>query len=186
MDDRECYSWVVGTAVLGVVLTGLVYWLWWYLGPFALVVTALVIGGVWLLLWWSFGAHRAEPRRGPVPRSLGHLRDWDAVDRAQFEAARREAELAEEWVCVYFIEDGAGHVKVGRSVDPDRRLRTLQTGNSAALVLAYVAWFPGDEQARACEADLHALLAGRRVRQEWFRADGLDYAGLLDEVSVRL
>lgn len=73
------------------------------------------------------------------------------------------------------------------SRNPDRRLRSLQTGSSDRLTFGYGAWFASDAEARACETALHRRLAYRRVRGEWFWADGLNYRALLDEVSdIRL
>ncbi len=124
------------------------------------ICVCLGLAVAWVLLWWAFGAHRLEPRRPAVSWAGRAGRARYEAEYAAWVEARWEAEYAAEWVCVYFIEDGQVRVKVGRSVDPDRWLRTLQTGNSARL-------------------------ADRRVRGEWFEAAGLDYTDLLDAVSGR-
>ena len=85
---------------------------------------------------------------------------------------------------VYFIENQAGHVKIGWSKDPVKRLKTLQTGSSDPLALVYAAGFVDEAEARHCEGVLHCRLAARRVYGEWFMAEGLDYERLIDDVSV--
>lgn len=85
---------------------------------------------------------------------------------------------------VYFIENQAGHVKIGWSKDPVKRLKTLQTGSSDLLTLVYVAGFIDEAEARYYEGVLHRSLAARRVYGEWFMAEGLDYEQLIDAVAV--
>jgi hypothetical protein len=65
---------------------------------------------------------------------------------------------------VYFIADGAGHVKIGYAENVGARLTELQTGNAHPLtVLATVRGSCGLERA------LHARFADHRIRGEWFR-----------------
>lgn len=61
----------------------------------------------------------------------------------------------------YFISDGT-LVKIGRSVDPLRRLATFQTSSPEKLKI--VLTLDGDR-----ELDLHQRFAEFRVRGEWFR-----------------
>lgn len=65
---------------------------------------------------------------------------------------------------IYFIRDeSSGHVKVGHSVDPAKRLNTLQIGSPSRLTLEMT--LPGGA---SVEAVFHARLASKRVRGEWF------------------
>jgi hypothetical protein len=74
--------------------------------------------------------------------------------------------------CVYVIKTSGGHIKVGIAIDPEDRLRTLQTGNHETLEL----W-----RAIDCEADgvlaadmeqaMHRFLAPLHVHGEWFKFD---------------
>lgn len=67
---------------------------------------------------------------------------------------------------VYFLADGYGpeaRVKVGRTVDTERRLRELQTGNASSL--RYLGWVPGGAEA---EMRLHAALSEHHVSGEWY------------------
>jgi Meiotically up-regulated gene 113 len=68
---------------------------------------------------------------------------------------------------IYFIATSAGHIKIGYSANPDRRLKSLQTASSVPLRL--IGTLPGtlkDEEA------LHARFAKYRVRGEWFTLTG--------------
>lgn len=68
---------------------------------------------------------------------------------------------------LYFMqEQGTGLIKIGRSVDPKRRLRTLQTGNGKTIRLIAVFEGRGVE-----ELYLHEHLKRWRVKGEWFSYD---------------
>jgi hypothetical protein len=70
---------------------------------------------------------------------------------------------------VYFVQQGEnGPVKIGRAVDPERRVATLQTGNAIDLHLREVV--PGDS---TLESTMHQRFADARIRGEWFGADYL-------------
>lgn len=65
---------------------------------------------------------------------------------------------------IYFIQSGEdGPIKIGYSVDPDRRLPQLQTGNPRGLILRHI--IPGD---RSVEHQLHTRFEPARIRGEWF------------------
>lgn len=67
---------------------------------------------------------------------------------------------------IYFIQAGHdGPIKIGKAVDPQQRLRTLQTGTHETLRLLAV--IPGDHER---EAEIHRRLAAHRQRGEWFAA----------------
>ena len=66
---------------------------------------------------------------------------------------------------VYAITDGE-FTKVGRSIDPERRLRQLQTASPRELRLEWTA-----PESDCHESLLHDRLADDRVRGEWFRVD---------------
>ena len=71
----------------------------------------------------------------------------------------------------YVIEGTPGLYKIGRSVDPLKRLRQLQTGSAVRfqLVRAIRTLF-----AEEIERDLHRRYAKKRVRGEWFELDSMD------------
>jgi hypothetical protein len=64
--------------------------------------------------------------------------------------------------------------KVGVSKDPKRRLKTLQTGNPAALELMFTVECR-DVPAYAAEAIIHKHLADIRVKGEWFTIETDDF-----------
>ena len=67
---------------------------------------------------------------------------------------------------VYFIGDGAGHVKIGHTQREglEFRLQALQCGN--ALELTLLAAIDGSP---VLERELHARFSVYRVRGEWFK-----------------
>jgi hypothetical protein len=74
---------------------------------------------------------------------------------------------------VYFIySPESGHIKIGRSIDPGKRLKELQTGSSSELRLLAVT---------TCyeERELHDYFANCRVQGEWFHATA-DLCGFIE------
>lgn len=68
---------------------------------------------------------------------------------------------------IYFVQDkAANHIKIGFTDAPDagERLKALQTGSPAGLVLLLS--IPGK---KTDEADLHKRFADARTHGEWFR-----------------
>lgn len=72
---------------------------------------------------------------------------------------------------LYLIQDSrSGDIKIGRSKDPYKRLKQLQTGSSSKLNLIGV--YPN------CgwrEKSLHMMLESFRLEGEWFREEALNY-----------
>ena len=78
---------------------------------------------------------------------------------------------------LYCIANNNGMVKFGFSKNPERRVRSLQTGSSEELVLLESIPVPGD-RVREYERLLHREFAHLRTRGEWFRItpeDGVAY-----------
>jgi predicted DNA-binding transcriptional regulator AlpA len=96
------------------------------------------------------------------------LRDLENDDIKQM-ARRRERRQ----VWTYFImrEGFPRAVKIGKSVDPPKRLEHLQTGVDSRLSL--LAQIPGDR-----EKELHGMLSDLRIANEWFRWPDSVYARL--------
>ena len=69
---------------------------------------------------------------------------------------------------VYFIRNsGTGQIKIGIAVDPNHRIKTLQTGSADRLEL--LGTMPGG---RELESELHDRFAETRVGGEWFEPSG--------------
>lgn len=66
----------------------------------------------------------------------------------------------EEKVYTYLLKS-KGEYKIGKSVDPEKRLRQLQTGNTDVRLIAY-----GEGMT---EKALHNKFAERRTKGEWFK-----------------
>jgi hypothetical protein len=70
---------------------------------------------------------------------------------------------------VYFIYNpDTGYIKIGVSEHPAKRLRELQTGNSAKLEILSTVECVSGEHAYSVERALHTLYADRSVSGEWF------------------
>lgn len=66
---------------------------------------------------------------------------------------------------IYFIQRVPdGPIKIGRAVNPEARLRTLQTGNPEPLGILLTV--PGG---KAREAEVHAALVESHISGEWYR-----------------
>jgi len=66
---------------------------------------------------------------------------------------------------LYVIIDTDGARKLGFSMNPDKRVKELQTGNPKELSVEYR--LPVRER-RLAEKSLHALFPAERIRGEWF------------------
>lgn len=76
---------------------------------------------------------------------------------------------------LYVICEGkdAQSVKIGFSVDPDKRVRQLQTGHASPLVVFYKEEIEA-EKVRPLERIVHRLLSHRRQKGEWFSLNPAD------------
>lgn len=66
---------------------------------------------------------------------------------------------------LYVIKDDQGERKLGFSLNPEKRIQALQTGNSHTLRLEYT--LPVRDK-RSAEKALHSLFPANHVRGEWF------------------
>lgn len=86
---------------------------------------------------------------------------------------------------LYCISDGVAHCKFGYSVDPHRRLRSLQTGQSSQLTLVHTIAVD-TLRVRELERILHSEIGlHRRVRGEWFAISQSDARALLSWFEIR-
>lgn len=70
---------------------------------------------------------------------------------------------------VYFARQGAsGPIKIGRAVDPHKRVRDLSVGSPIPLVILGAVLSEAYEEE---EAEIHARLDERCVQGEWFVAE---------------
>jgi hypothetical protein len=77
----------------------------------------------------------------------------------------------------------AGPVKLGLSINPEKRVRQLQTGCSETLILYHAEEVePG--RVKIAEKALHRLLSYKRVRGEWFDLSVED--AIFEVVHIRM
>ncbi|MCX5055103.1 GIY-YIG nuclease family protein [Streptomyces sp. NBC_00474] len=77
-------------------------------------------------------------------------------------------------------ETATGHIKIGSSRDPLKRLAALRTGAASPVDFVWLA-----EGGAALEAFLHAQFTDRRVRGEWFDLGDADAAGVIQQAAAR-
>ena len=75
---------------------------------------------------------------------------------------------------VYLIENEQGHIKIGFSGNPDKRLSQLKTGCPSAKLLHKFIGAMQDEK------HLHSLFSGKNIDKEWFRLNGSDIEEIKD------
>lgn len=86
---------------------------------------------------------------------------------------------------LYIIENcDNGLVKIGYSLDPQRRCAGLQTGSSAELRVAHTVEVAAD-RAQLLERKLHLEMGYARVRGEWFSIPAEQAGRLLDHCVIR-
>lgn len=82
---------------------------------------------------------------------------------------------------VYAIRDARNRVKIGKSKDPQRRLRELEVGNPEALELFCSAEV---RDASSLERDLHRKFANENLRGEWFQLPEEEQAELKNVMQI--
>ncbi|WP_051848611.1 MULTISPECIES: GIY-YIG nuclease family protein [unclassified Streptomyces] len=81
---------------------------------------------------------------------------------------------------VYAIRDRrTRHIKIGISVDPEKRLSSMQTGSPAGMDLLWTG-----TGGRPAEAYLHGRFADRRIRGEWFDFTGCDAVHMIKKAAA--
>ncbi len=71
---------------------------------------------------------------------------------------------------IYFVKKD-NEVKIGRSVDIERRLEELQVANSVELILLYQI----KDVDESFERYIHYICEGYHVRGEWFKKDVIEH-----------
>ncbi len=69
---------------------------------------------------------------------------------------------------IYAIGTNGDLQKIGVSGDPEKRLKSLQTGNPEPLVIHYV-FEVSDDKVFQFEKHIHKQLNHKRIQNEWFR-----------------
>lgn len=97
----------------------------------------------------------------------------------QQEARDRERKRNPQFQGVYVIGTASGPVKIGIAVDPERRLKELQTGYPQKLtIFDFVGELPAGA-ARRVEQECHRRAHAQRMTGEWFDMDWEDASALM-------
>lgn len=74
--------------------------------------------------------------------------------------------------CVYLMENELGMLKIGISIDPLKRARSLSTGSGLSVKL--ICYWKIANPARTTEAYLHRVFQEFRISGEWFKPNSFD------------
>lgn len=85
---------------------------------------------------------------------------------------------------LYVIGPIEGHQKIGFSKNVERRLKTLQTGNSNKLYIHHVEEVP-DNRVRILETKIHRELNYKKKKGEWFDISSTEAKELLQFFVMR-
>ena len=85
--------------------------------------------------------------------------------------AKKVGQATEHFV---YAVSGGGRVKIGLAKDPDRRLKSLQTGNADKLSIAGAIRCKTRAEARTLERRIHVACSRHRLQGEWFADPSLD------------
>lgn len=78
---------------------------------------------------------------------------------------------------LYFARNAHGHIKIGVSRNPEKRVKRLQCntgrsqGSDGAIELLATRKYPGEWEARTAERLFHGDFAEHRLNGEWFSAN---------------
>jgi hypothetical protein len=115
--------------------------------------------GLYYIVWYERGTERLRctgtPDRQEAERVLLAFRGDGTLPETL--AYRHEDQF------VYFIGGDVGAIKIGLTIAPHKRLRSLQSGSP--ILLRVLATTQG---ARETEADYHERFAEHRLHGEWF------------------
>lgn len=118
--------------------------------------------------WDEYWKRKNEEKRAERMRQeLDNIRVDAEIEKKIITQSRKPTKKHRGYV--YFIQGlCGGAIKVGYSVNPEKRLKELQTGYPDTLTILLM--IPGDEK---IERHLHREFEASRLQGEWFRPDDL-------------
>jgi hypothetical protein len=72
---------------------------------------------------------------------------------------------------IYFIKDDNLNIKIGMSIDIDKRRRELQTGNADKLFLLYYI----ENVSETFEKHIHDICEAYHINGEWFEMGAINH-----------
>lgn len=82
------------------------------------------------------------------------------------------------------IDSNQQHCKIGFSKNPEKRLKTLQTGNSSKLILIHTVEVPVT-RVKDFETQIHNELRVYQTKGEWFKVTPDFAKNMLDWLIIR-
>lgn len=79
--------------------------------------------------------------------------------------------------------DAVTEFKIGESINPQERLKQLQTGNKRLLIIYQTVFCGTKAEAQQLEATIHERLNDKRLRGEWFRITKKEVDDLIKEIT---
>ncbi len=79
--------------------------------------------------------------------------------------------------------DGIGEFKIGESINPTERCKTLQTGNKRKLMIYKTVFCGTKMQAQAIEASIHERFKHTRISGEWFKISKREVDQVVQEIT---
>jgi len=126
------------------------------------------------------GFRHGDKRRCP---SCGtkHYRGDERTDKPEKDTKRTKRDLEEtKNDGVYLICSGEGHTKIGVSVNPERRLKEIQTGSPFDLTVDY---YIECDNAPQIERKIHKKYNDAQLEREWFELSLVDKAKIVKEIE---
>ena len=85
---------------------------------------------------------------------------------------------------VYIIEC-QGKLKIGKSQNPEQRLKELNTGNPNKLRLIHCEKFASQKASSEAEAMMHYYFEAEKIRGEWFKSNKKEAIEILNLLSQK-
>ena len=79
--------------------------------------------------------------------------------------------------------DNICEFKIGESINPVERCKTLQTGNKRKLIIYKTVFCGTKQQAQAIEASIHDRYANSRISGEWFKISKHEVDQVIQEIT---
>lgn len=109
-----------------------------------------------------------------------YIQNNDLSERDTREQSQNtRASAAQRGAHLYVIQSAGGMIKIGRSSDPTKRLRSLQTSSGFRVKVAAVFEGRGED-----ERGIHYALSAHRLSGEWFRNSNAARSAILAAVGA--
>lgn len=87
--------------------------------------------------------------------------------------------------CVYFISDG-DFVKIGKTNDIKKRIKTLKTANPRELKIICLINCKNSLESNILESKIHKYFEKKNVSWEWYRIEQIDISKAKQKIGFKL